>query len=503
MEKSGVGCRESCLWTVFGVTALMVHAGCVDGRGLSPYGSAGRVDLDAGAGAATPMEGDAGTQTLIIPAVVNSAEAGPGGVVMGGSGDAPGAGGFGGVGGSKIGGPGGSGEPSATGGTGSLGGIVAGGMAIGRVATGGVAASGSATGGVATGELAASGIATGGIASTGGITTGGVATGGGPSGGVATGGVASGGIATGGIITGGIASTGGITSGGVIAGGVASGGVASGGIATGGSSCVFGAFGAPEKITGLGLSFNLYSPSLSADGLTLYLSASKTGQPDHIYVATRADRGAQFAAATAVTSVNSSSADGTPFLSYDGLTLYFYSDRPGGVGGHDLWFAQRSDPLAGFGSAQLLAGINSTDIDYEEWVSRDELTLLIVSTRKGGMGKSDIWRATRVRRTDDFSPPTTLVGVNSSARDDRPAVSSDGLTIIFSSDRAGTAGDLDLWLATRSNAQADFSNPTNLSALNSTASDGEPNFSADDRELFFISSRGGSFEIYRAVRACQ
>ena len=418
------------------------------------------------------MEGDAGTQTLIVPAVVNSAEAGPGGVATGGSGDAPGAGGSGGVGGSKIGGPGGSGEPSATGGTGSRGGIVAGGMAIGRVATGGVAASGIATGGIT-------------------------------SGGVATGGVASGGIATGGIITGGIASTGGITSGGVIAGGVASGGVASGGIATGGSSCVFGAFGAPEKITGLGLSFNLYSPSLSADGLTLYLSASKTGQPDHIYVATRADRGAQFAAATAVTGVNSSSADGTPFLSYDGLTLYFYSDRPGGVGGHDLWFAQRSDPLAGFGSAQLLAGINSTDIDYEEWVSRDELTLLIVSTRKGGMGKSDIWRATRVRRTDDFSPPTTLVGVNSSARDDRPAVSSDGLTIIFSSDRAGTAGDLDLWLATRSNAQADFSNPTNLSALNSTASDGEPNFSADDRELFFISSRGGSFEIYRAVRACQ
>ena len=467
MEKSGVGSRESCLWLVLGVAVLMIHAGCVDGRGLSPNGSAGRVDLDAGAGAATPMEGDAGTQTLIVPAVVNSAEAGPGGVATGGSGDAPGAGGSGGVGGSKIGGPGGSGEPSATGGTGSRGGIVAGGMAIGRVATGGVAASGIATGGIT-------------------------------SGGVATGGVASGGIATSGI-----ASTGGITSGGVIAGGVASGGVASGGIATGGSSCVFGAFGAPEKITGLGLSFNLYSPSLSADGLTLYLSASKTGQPDHIYVATRADRGAQFAAATAVTSVNSSSADGTPFLSYDGLTLYFYSDRPGGVGGHDLWFAQRSDPLAGFGSAQLLAGINSTDIDYEEWVSRDELTLLIVSTRKGGMGKSDIWRATRVRRTDDFSPPTTLVGVNSSARDDRPAVSSDGLTIIFSSDRAGTAGDLDLWLATRSNAQADFSNPTNLSALNSTASDGEPNFSADDRELFFISSRGGSFEIYRAVRACQ
>jgi len=32
---------------------------------------------------------------------------------------------------------------------------------------------------------------------------------------------------------------------------------------------------------------------------------------------------------------------GAPALSWDGTTLYFYSDRPGGFGGRDLYFATR------------------------------------------------------------------------------------------------------------------------------------------------------------------
>jgi Tol biopolymer transport system component len=200
--------------------------------------------------------------------------------------------------------------------------------------------------------------------------------------------------------------------------------------------------------------------------------------------------------------VNTSSADGSPCLSYDGLTLYFYSDRPGGLGARDLWLAQRADLQGVFGNVRLLANVNSSYWDHEEWLSRDELTLLFVSTRPG-VGRSDIWMATRTQRTDDFSAPTTLAGIDTVAREDRPAISSDGLTIIFASDRTGTMGDLDLWIATRSTLQSDFSTPTNLKTLNSAVWDADPTFSADDRELFFASPRSGSAELYRSVRTCQ
>jgi len=39
--------------------------------------------------------------------------------------------------------------------------------------------------------------------------------------------------------------------------------------------------------------------------------------------------------------INTSDADGTTYISPDGLTLYFSSDRPGGYGQYDLWVATR------------------------------------------------------------------------------------------------------------------------------------------------------------------
>jgi hypothetical protein len=39
---------------------------------------------------------------------------------------------------------------------------------------------------------------------------------------------------------------------------------------------------------------------------------------------------------------NSSSVDGAMALSWDGTTLYFFSNRPGGFGGNDLWVSTRN-----------------------------------------------------------------------------------------------------------------------------------------------------------------
>jgi len=39
--------------------------------------------------------------------------------------------------------------------------------------------------------------------------------------------------------------------------------------------------------------------------------------------------------------VNSSARDGRPSISADGLSLYFISNRPGGVGDYDIWVTTR------------------------------------------------------------------------------------------------------------------------------------------------------------------
>lgn len=40
--------------------------------------------------------------------------------------------------------------------------------------------------------------------------------------------------------------------------------------------------------------------------------------------------------------INSASSDQGPAISKDGLTLYFHSNRPGGLGGFDMWVSQRA-----------------------------------------------------------------------------------------------------------------------------------------------------------------
>jgi Tol biopolymer transport system component len=60
----------------------------------------------------------------------------------------------------------------------------------------------------------------------------------------------------------------------------------------------------------------------------------------------------------------------------------------------------------------------------------------------------------------------------------------------------------DLWMATRTTDTDLFSPPENLTVVNSPSTEADPMLSRDDRELFFVSSRGGSRELWRSVREC-
>jgi Tol biopolymer transport system component len=275
------------------------------------------------------------------------------------------------------------------------------------------------------------------------------------------------------------------------------------------TECVFGEFQAPELLTGIdqslnpNLNQNLWSPSLSTDGRTLFFAVSADGIDEQIAIATRDDRGAAFSPAAAVAGINSAGEDGTPLLSADGLSLYFYSTRPGGLGNRDVWLSTRADARAEFTAPTLLAGVNSADVDHLPWVSPDELTLLWLTIRSGGVGQNDIWIARRNFRSDGFSSVAPLNGVNSTSNEGRAVLSNDELTIYFASERPGGLGSMDLWVATRNDRAGSFSQVSNLAGLNSSGLDLDPFLSADGRELMFSSSRDGRIRLWRSVRECQ
>jgi len=82
---------------------------------------------------------------------------------------------------------------------------------------------------------------------------------------------------------------------------------------------------------------------VTPDELTLFFMGrpGSTGSFD-IYTATRAQKTDAFGTPTRVDAVSDgNSADAPTYITPDGCTLYFSTNRPGGPGQNDIWEATR------------------------------------------------------------------------------------------------------------------------------------------------------------------
>jgi Tol biopolymer transport system component len=266
--------------------------------------------------------------------------------------------------------------------------------------------------------------------------------------------------------------------------------------------CALAEFGEPEAVADVAPGLNIWSPALSTDAQTLYFAASPPGASETIYRAQRIADDA-FAEPTPLENVSVAAGEGTPFPSADHLALYFYATRAGSAGDRDLWVASRSTLTSEFDDPRPIEGLDSPAIEHLPWLSSDELTLVFVSSRAGGLGQSDLWTTTRSTRDARFEPPRPLPGINTPLDEGRASLTADRLSLIFSSARDGTLGDHDLWIATRTDPDGPFGPPTNLTHLNSTTRDIDPFLTANERELFYVSTRTGRSQLLRAVRCAE
>jgi hypothetical protein len=162
--------------------------------------------------------------------------------------------------------------------------------------------------------------------------------------------------------------------------------------------------------------------------------------------------------------INTSGKDMTPWISPDGLELYFSSHRAGGYGNWDILVSQRAssnDPWQT--PVNLGPFVNSTAGDYYPCLSSDGLVLFFSGYdyigdngddsgtgpwRFGGLGKSDMWMTRRISTADPWEPPVNLgPELNTVFNDCQPRISPDGSTLLFTSNRPGGYGRQDIWQA--------------------------------------------------------
>lgn len=159
--------------------------------------------------------------------------------------------------------------------------------------------------------------------------------------------------------------------------------------------------------------------------------------------------------------VNGPGNDFDPLFSADGRWLYFFSNRPGGRGGDDLY---RAAVLAdgGYGAAENLGpGVNSRGDEWAPTPSRDGRHLLFASDGFGGAGRHDLFVATWNGKA--FVDPRPLPGVNTAADEFDAAWLGDGRAIVFArSDNVGTQ-PIRLYLAQCDGARYADAGPLTLS----------------------------------------
>ena len=230
-----------------------------------------------------------------------------------------------------------------------------------------------------------------------------------------------------------------------------------------------------------------------------------------IWVARRATTSAPFGApANAGAPVNSAQDDFCPSPMAGGW-FFFVSARPGGCGDSDIYVTRRVGQ-AWLAPLHLGCTVNSPGQEASPYLlaRKGHVPLLYFSSNRAGgyaadSGVPDADLYVSALTPFGFGPARLVPGLNSASNDARPNVRSDGLEIVFDSDRPGGLGGPDIYAAGRAKAREPWSMPVNLGApINSPAGDSRPSLSQDGATLYFGSARPGvegAADIFVATRA--
>lgn len=143
--------------------------------------------------------------------------------------------------------------------------------------------------------------------------------------------------------------------------------------------------------------------------------------------------------------VNSREWESTPSLSFDGMTLYFASTRPGGYGGSDIWKTQWMGN--GFGEPiNLGPKINTAGNEQTPFIHPDNQTLYFSSNGRPGMGGFDFYYS-RTNDSGNWQDPINLgYPINTSGDEKGLLVNRTGTLAYFSSDdRPEGMGGVDIY----------------------------------------------------------
>ncbi len=255
------------------------------------------------------------------------------------------------------------------------------------------------------------------------------------------------------------------------------------------------------KIQNLGTAVNSayadYSPVLSADQSTIFFTSRRpegTGDQkddegnymEDIYMSNKTTIGWS-KVENIGTPVNTEWHEATVGLSPDGQTILIYKDDngDGNIYSTTLDGDKWSTPV------KLNENINSKYWEPSAFISADGNTLYFTSNKPGGFGGRDLYTSKRIPG-GDWQPAVNMgANINTPYDEDSPFIHPDGITLSFSSNGHNTMGGFDIFNSLLSEDKT-WSEPVNGGyPLNTTDDDIFYVVSPDNLKAYFSSFRKG------------
>lgn len=235
-----------------------------------------------------------------------------------------------------------------------------------------------------------------------------------------------------------------------------------------------------------------YFPALTADGETLIFTRQVNGNED--FWTSHFQNNTWNLATPLSAKINTSKYnEGAQTISPDGKYLFFTGcNRPDGLGRCDIYVSHREGKDWGE-PYNIGAPVNSEYWESQPAISPDGRTLYFISNRPGGSGGYDIWKST-ITEDAKWGPAINLgPEINTANDENTPFLHADGRTLYFSSNGWPGFGNKDIFYS-RLDDSGKWKTPINIGfPINSFDDESGLIVSADGNLGLFSSNLKGGF----------
>ncbi|HET9826604.1 MAG TPA: flagellar motor protein MotB, partial [Chitinophagaceae bacterium] len=143
--------------------------------------------------------------------------------------------------------------------------------------------------------------------------------------------------------------------------------------------------------------------------------------------------------------INSEFWESTPTLSPDKRTLYFSSNRPGGLGGKDLYVSHRDSNGKWSRAENMGPSVNTAGDEIAPFIHADNTTFYFTSNGLPGYGGSDLY-VMRRKNSQEWNAPENLgYPINTIENEEGIFIAANGIDAYYSSDKSDSKGGLDIY----------------------------------------------------------